>query len=267
MRNEATSLDVVRHRLLEGVLLRLARRPDAGEYVLRGGMLLRYWFHPLPRPAEDIDLVATFPFNVEETARRFLPVLADGAVADSAAYDPDRVRFEGIWLESGTPGVRAFASGTFGGVEADFHVDITFGPPPRPAPVFGTVPTACGEAVRMWLCRPEAVAGHKVQALWHRGMLGWRPKDFNDLRLLLARVPTDTAALRGAVAAYLTDVGGTGDDARALFGPGSWWGMKIASARWLDFVKSSRGRDVPRDLAALAGEVAGRLAPVLEGLP
>jgi hypothetical protein len=41
--------------------------------------------------------------------------------------------------------------------------------------------------------------------------------------------------------------------------------MKRSSARWLDFVKSSRGRGVPRDLAAVVAEVAGRLAPILEG--
>ena len=54
----ATSLDATRHRLLEGVLLRLARLPDAGGLALRGGMLLRHWFRPLPREALDLDLVA-----------------------------------------------------------------------------------------------------------------------------------------------------------------------------------------------------------------
>jgi hypothetical protein len=194
-------------------------------------------------------------------------VLADGAVADGVGFDTERTRFEVIFLDTGSPGVRAFASGTVGGAEADFHVDITFGPPPRPAPAVVTISAACGEAARLWACRPEAIAGQKVQALWHLKTLCWRPKDLNDLRLLLARVPMQPAELRGAIAAYLADLGGTLDDARALFGPESWWGMKLSSARWLDFVKSSRGQDVPRDLAAVVAEVAGRLAPVLEGLP
>ncbi len=267
MRPKPTSLDSIRHRLLEGVLLRLARRPDVGEFILRGGMLMQNWFRPIPRPAEDLDLVATFPFGVEEAARRFLPVLADGAVADGTAFDPDRARFEGIWLDTGNPGVRVLVSGVTGGTEIDFSVDITFGPFPRPDPVFAALPTACGEPARVWACRPEAVVGHKMQALWHRGLLGWRPKDLNDLRLLLARVAMDAGDLRRAVAAYLADVGGTGENARAIFGPESWWGMKMASARWLDFVKSSRGQNVPRDLAAVVAEVADRLGPILEGLP
>jgi hypothetical protein len=258
--------DATRHRLLEGVLLRLARRPDAAEFVVRGGMLMRHWFRPAPRPAEDLDLVATFPFAVEEAARRFRPVLADTAVDDGVIFDTEGVRFEGIWLGTGTPGVRVFTTGVADGVEIDFHVDITFGPPPRPAAVFGELPTASGEPARVWMCRPEAVAGHKVQALWHRGLLGWRPKDLDDLRLLLARVPMDAADLRGAVVAYLSDVGGTAADARTLFAPGSVWATKMAGARWLDYVKAPRGRDVPRDLAAVVAEIAGRLAPALEGL-
>jgi hypothetical protein len=264
MKTEATSLDVTRHHLLEGVLLRLARLPDAGDFVLRGGMLLRHWFRPVPRPAEDLDLVATFPFDVEAAAARFLPVFADGC-SDGVAFDAERVRVESIFLDTGSPGVRVFASGTVGTAEADFHVDITFGPPPRPAPVFGSLPTACAEAARVWMCRPEAVAGQKVQALWHLGMLSWRPKDLNDLRLLLARVPMQVEDLRASITAYLADLGGS-ESARSVFGPESWWGMKLSSARWLDFAKSAGGQGVPRDLSAVVAEVAGRLAPILEGL-
>jgi hypothetical protein len=268
MKTEATSPDEIRHRLLEGVLLRLARRPDPGTFVLRGGLLMRHWFRPFPRPAEDLDLLATFPFDVEEAARRFLPVLADEAVPDGVAFDNDRTRVEGIWLDAGNPGVRVYASGTVAdGDEVEFNVDITFAPPPRPAAVLDALPTTYGEVARVWMCRPEAVAGHKMQALWHRGMLGWRPKDLEDLRLLLAVVPMDKCELRGAIAAYLADLGGTWDDARAIFAPASWWGMKLASARWLDFVKSSRRPDVPRDLAAVVAEVADRLGPILEGEP
>src|SRR5262249_19440733 len=174
MRTEAISLDAIRHRLLEGVLLRLARRPDAGAFVLRGGMLLRHWFRPVPRPAEDLDLVATFPFAVNDAAACFLPVLADGAVSARGAFDDQRLRVVG---DTGIPGVRIFTSGTAGGAEADFHVDVTASPPLRPAPVFGEIPTACGQAARVWTCRPESVVGQKMQALRHLGLTGWRPKD------------------------------------------------------------------------------------------
>jgi hypothetical protein len=183
------------------------------------------------------------------------------------AFDADRLRVQGIWQHTDHPGVRVHVCGALGEDEAEFQVDITGGPRPRPAPVFGELPTAWGQPARVWMCRPESVVGQKIQALWHLGMLGWRPKDLNDLRLLLGCVPLDDALLREAVAWSLADRGGTGADARAVFAPSSWWGMKLSAARWLDFVKASCRQDVPRDLAGVVAAVAGRLAPILEGLP
>lgn len=267
MRTAVTSLDATRHRLLEGVLLRLARLPDAGGLVLRGGLLLRHWFQPLPRPALDLDLVAPSPLVVEEAARCYLPMLANSDIADGVSFDTDQFQIEGIWQHTDNPGVRIYARGALGEDEADFQVDITGGPPPRPAPVFGEFPTTCCQPAWVWMCRPESVVAQKIQALWHLGMHGWRPKDLNDLYLLLARVRVDDAELRDAVAAYLADLGGTGADARAVFAPSSWWGMKSSSARWLDFAKASQGQDVPRDLGSIVAAVSNRLAPVLEGLP
>ena len=267
MTTATTSLHATRHRLLEGVLLRLARRSDADQFVLRGGLLLRHWFRPLPRPALDLDLVATRPFGVEEATRNILPLLADRTVNDGVAYDLDRTRVEGICLETGIPGVRVHTAGYFGDTELDFNVDVTAGPTPRPAPVFTELPTASGEPTRVWACRPEAVVGQKLQALRHLGKLGWRPKDLNDLRLLLARMPMVEADLCTSIAAYLADLGETGADARKLFGPASWWRMKLCSARWFDFAKSARGQDVPRELSAVITEIAGRLLPILEGVP
>jgi hypothetical protein len=267
MRTEATSLDATRHRLLEGILLRLARLPDAGGLVLRGGMLLRHWFRPIPRPVGDLDLVTTSPLGVDEAMRLFLPLLGEGTVADGVTFDVERVRADAICLTTGSPGVRVFASGCAGPDEIDFHIDVTLDPSPRPAPVLGDLPTACGEPARVWMCRPESIVGQKMQALAHLGMLCWRPKDLDDLRLLLARMTMDDSEMGEAIAESFAALGRTGADARAVLGPSAWWGMKRSSARWLDFVKSSRGRDVPRDLAAVVAEVAGRLAPVLEGLP
>jgi hypothetical protein len=260
------SADARRHRLLEGVLLRLARLPEADEFILRGGMLLRLWFHPLPRPAADLDLVATYPFGVEETERRFASLLADRGVDDGVTFDPERFRAEGIWVKTDFPGVRLFASGRVEGSPDDFSVDVTFGEPLVPAPEPAEYALAASPP-RLRMCRPETIIGRKVHALAHMGMLHWRPKDLNDLRLLLGRVPLDHAVLPGAVAASFTSRGNTTAEARALFGPGSWWGLKMSRARWQDFVRESPGQEVPRDLAPVVAEVAERIGPTLERLP
>lgn len=253
----------IRHRLLEGVLLRLAKLPDAGGIVLRGGMLLRHWFSPTPRPALDLDLVAHSPLAVSD-AMRFLPMFAVN-VADGVTFDVEGIAVEGIWLQSDHPGIRMHVSGAYAGNEDDIQVDVTGGPSPRPAAVLSELPTTT-DAVRLWTCRPESIVGQKLQALWHLGMLGWRPKDLDDLRLLLERMPMDDAALREAISASFAELGGTGSDARSVFAAASWWSMKHASARWSDFAQQA-GRDDVRNLSAVVANVGSRLKPILEELP
>jgi hypothetical protein len=77
----------------------------------------------------------------------------------------------------------------------------------------------------------------------------------------------DPAVLPEAIAVSFTSRGDPPDDARALFGRGSWWGLKTSSARWQDFVQESRGQEVPGNLGRVVAEVAERLEPILERLP
>lgn len=267
MKTEVTSLDAPRHQLLEGVLLRLARCPDAAGLVLRGGMLLRHWFGSATRPALDLDLVAASSLTVEEATQRYLPLFADHSVGDGVIFDVEQYQFEAIWQHTNNPGVRLHICGVVGDDEVDIQVDITGGPWPQPAPVFGELPTTSGQPARVWMCRPEAIVGQKLQALFHLGTLGWRPKDLNDLRMLLERLPLDLALLREAIVASFAELGGTGEDARKLFGASAWWGMKLTAARWQEFVDSSRSRVGFRSLSDVVATVADRLAPILEGLP
>jgi hypothetical protein len=253
----------IRHRLLEGVLLRLAKLPDAGGIVLRGGMLLRHWFRPTPRPALDLDLVAHSPLAVMD-ATRFLPMFADIA-ADGVTFDVEGIAAHGIWLQSDHPGIRLHVSGAYAGNEDDIQVDVTGGPSPRPAAVMSEFPTSTG-TVRLWTCRPESIVGQKLQALWHLGKLGWRPKDLDDVRLLLDRMPMDDVALGEAIISTFAELGGAGRDAQSVFAPQSWWSTKHASARWGDFVAQA-GRDGVGNLSAVVANVAARLKPILEELP
>ncbi len=265
MKTAATTPDAMRHRLLEGVLLRLARLPDAGGLALRGGMLLRHWFRPTPRRALDLDLVAPAPLTVDEAVRRYLALFVEPGVGDGVTFDAD-LRVAAIWQHTENFGVRIHAAGLVDGDEAECQVDITGGPWPRPTPIFAALPTACGQPACVWTCRPEAVVGQKVQALWQHGLFCWRPKDLDDLRQL-TRLPMNAADLSRAITAYLADVGAGGAAARALFGPDSWWSLKRSAARWLDFVHASPALEVPRDLSAVVAEILGVLGPVLEGLP
>ena len=264
-RSRGPSPAEIRHRLLEGVLLRLARVPDATDFVLRGGMLMRLWFRPLDRPASDVDLAATIPFDAKETGRRLVPLLADRDIDDGVVFDAERVRVEGIWLDTPFPGVRMFASGEVDGIEDEFSLDVTFGEQLVPEPTTSDYLTSSSCVARLRMCRPETIVGRKLHALAHMGALHWRAKDLNDLCLLLKRVPLDPDALVGAIASSFTTRGNTTADARALFRH-EWWTRKTSTVRWQDLVASGRaGASGP--LARVVAEVAEKLEPVLGRLP
>ena len=203
--------DTIRHRLLEGMLLRLARLPDADHFILRGGMLMRLWFRPYDRPAADLDLVSTFPFCVEETARRFLPVLADRGVDDGVKFDTERFRMEGIWQNTDFPGRAAVRLRRGRGDRGRFQRGHDLRRAADPGAGAERVSDAGlrADARSLWMCRPETITGRKLHALLHMGMLHWRPKDLNDLRLLLGRVPMNLDDLPEAIAASFTSRGNT----------------------------------------------------------
>lgn len=253
----------IRHRLLEGVLLRLAKLPDAGGVVVRGGILLRHWFSPIPRIALDLDLMAHSPLGLNDAAR-FLPLFSE-VVEDGVTFDTERITVEGIWLQSDFPGIRMLVRGGYAGREDDIQIDITGGPSPTPAAEMTEFPTGTG-TIRLWTCRAESIVGQKIQALWHLGMHGWRPKDLDDLRILLDRVPMDDDAMIKSISAAFAELGGTGRDARSVFAPESWWKMKHASARWGDYVADA-DRDGIRNLSVVVANLAARLNPILEDLP
>lgn len=265
--NKRDTPEVTRHRLLEGILLRLARLPDADRFVLRGGMLLRHWFRPLDRPAADLDLASTLSFSVEETAKRFVPLLADRGIADGVTFNTERFRIEPIWLNTDFPGVRIFAFGLANGCEGEFSIDVTYGEPLVPEPELHDYPTLCRRmSARVWMCRPETIIGRKLHAIWHMGMMHWRPKDLNDLRLIFERVPIRANMLQEAITLSYTSRGEAPAEARLIFGPDSWWKMKMSVARWHDFFEASPGSKVPYELSKVVAYVAERLNPVLECL-
>jgi hypothetical protein len=249
---------VVRHHLLEGVLRRVGRLPDAGGLVLRGGLLTRAWIAPWPRPTRDLDFVGDFPFSVEETARRFTPALTL-AVEDGVCIDPDRFAAQGIWLDTNFPGARLTLWLGFGAADQPLSIDVGFGDPLVPGPVWLDYPTLLPEpGARIRACRPETQAAWKLHGLAEMDT-GWRPKDLADLWLITTRVPLEVDALPPAIEAAFVSRGYRIEDATGLFDR-PHWATKTARVRW----DAHRGR-LP-ELPGVVAEVRRRLAPALAAL-
>lgn len=237
----------MRHELLLAVHERVAR--TTGDFVLRGGLLTRAWIAPLPRPTQDLDYVGDFPFDVDDTVRRFRPALAL-QLDDGARIDLDRLTARGIWLESAFPGVHLEIA--IGLEEADqtIGVDIGFHDPLVPPAV--ALPSG-GRAVR-----PETQLAWKLHSLFELGS-AWRPKDLADLWLITARVALVDADLPPAIRVAFASRGHAIADAVHLLDDARW-STKSARVRW-----SHNRFDVP-PLADTLAAVRARLAPALAAL-
>ncbi len=247
--------------------MRLGQLEDQNQFVLRGGMLMRLWFRPLLRAVGDLDLVALFPFDLKEARRRFMPVLADRTINDGVAFDSERCRVDGIWLNTNFPAARIYAAGEVDGEEGDFTVDITFGEPLIPIPTLEEYPMlGCDLSTSLWMCRPETILGRKLHALMHMGRQHWRPKDLNDIRLLLREVPLEESELPQAIVASFMSREEPLEHARTVFRQ-DWWGMRMSAAKWFEFAQKRPELEVPANLETVVEGIATRLKPILESLP
>lgn len=234
------------------MIARIARSPEGGSFVLRGGILTRAWIAPLRRPARDLDYVGDFPFDVADTARRLAPALAM-ELPDAVRIDAARAAVRGIWLDTEFPGVRVELAIGLGRPDQRLSIDIGFRdplvPPATQVELDGGIITRA--------VRPETQLAWKLHGLAEMGT-SWRPKDLSDLWAIATRVPLALAALPPAIDAAFTSRGMSGSAAAEVLNA-PHWKTKTARVRW-----ASQPRDGVPDLAQTLADVRERLAPVLE---
>lgn len=242
-----------RHRLLAGFVRRLAAGPEADAFALRGGMLVRHWFPESRRPARDVDLLCSLPYDVRAMRAVFARTLGRAA-ADGVVFEADRFRVDRIQTATAYPGMRLFAVGRAGGVFGEISIDTTFGMAIWPEAARGALQLDGGE-VPFWLCPPEMLVGRKLQVLAQLGPYRWRPKDLSDVWMILRGSLTGRAlgeAIERAFAGFdhapleelLTD---------------SFWAERSADVRWSRFVGELPRGVVPARSSTLVRDIRGAL--------
>jgi Nucleotidyl transferase AbiEii toxin, Type IV TA system len=241
-----------------GLLRRLAQSPAAEELVLRGGMMMRLWAGPVPRPVEDIDFLALFPFDNAATAARLEAVCrieADDGLRFGA------LRSEVIWAETAFPGVRAFVEVTLQRAEAPFElrIDTGFGDPMDPPSAWMDHPLEVAPPARVLACRPETLFAWKVHGLFERGKGRFRPKDLFDVYVLAKHAPLDPALIPRALRLAFDSRGDSLDLTSRLlsgeFGKSPW-----SLEKWARF-RNSLPEGRPEQLAEVVDSVAAVLRP------
>jgi Nucleotidyl transferase AbiEii toxin, Type IV TA system len=258
--------ETVRHHVLEGLLRRLSRLPSAADFVLRGSMLTRACVAPRVRVADDVDFVATFPHDVEDTARRFALALTSAEIEDEVCIEVESFRARGIWLQTAFPGVRLSVRAGLGRAEQTLQIDVGFNDPLIPPAQRMDYPMLLGPPVPVWAVRPETAVAWKLHGLAEMGPHGWRPKDLYDLYLFGESVSLDRSALTAAIEAAFLSRGYAVADAIAVFTMPDWWSLKSARVKWTEYRRAQPTAEGADNLQAIVHRVHAGLKPALRAL-
>ena len=168
---------------LEGLLARLAVSSQAGDYVLKGGVLMAAFADR--RPTRDIDLSATgFPHDVAECEDRIRKIIST-PVDDGLVFDTSSVRGEVIRDDADYTGVRVHLTARLTKARIALHADINFGDPIWPAPTPTDLPRLLGGTLRLLGYPDHMVIAEKTVTAIQRGIANTRWRDFVDISSII----------------------------------------------------------------------------------
>ncbi|MGO1971409.1 MAG: nucleotidyl transferase AbiEii/AbiGii toxin family protein [Propionibacteriaceae bacterium] len=182
---------------LEGFLRRLAASQHAGDFVLKGGVLLTAY--AVRRPTRDIDLAATGISNdIPEVEQRIRAVIAH-RIDDGLAFDPTSVSSEAIRDDADYSGVRVKLTARLATAQMALHVDVNFGDPIWPAPTETELPLLLGGRLRLRGYPDHMILAEKIVTAIDRGDQNTRWRDFVDIVAIAATRPHRFEELRSAI--------------------------------------------------------------------
>lgn len=181
--NTPTQEYLIRHAL-ESFLDRLTRTSHAGDFVLKGGILLAAY--GVRRPTKDADSNAV---SADVTADHLCQVVRDIAaidVDDGVAFNLDTITVHEIREHAAYPGLRMRVTMSIGPWQGVTAWDVSTGDPIVPAPRQVTINRILGEPIILLGYAPETTIAEKGVTILERGITSTRWRDYVDI-VALAR--------------------------------------------------------------------------------
>lgn len=183
-RKEEVHVVLVRY-VLECVLFRLARSEHAGQFLLKGAMLLCAWREVPNRPTRDLDLLCGAPRSTQHLAEVFRAICAMHHPEGGVLFDPQSVRVESAVGRRDAAVDRVLFRARLGTAEIGVQVDVGYGDAVVPAPDRIRIPSMLrDEEAELLAYPPQVVVAEKFQAMVEMGLFNSRMKDFYDLVVL-----------------------------------------------------------------------------------
>jgi hypothetical protein len=188
------------HYFIERLLYRLSVSAYAGNFILKGGLLLYTVLDNKARATRDIDLLAEKIRNTPDELLGIFTEIAGLAGDDAVSYDTKSIAVERIKEDADYEGIRVKLSGYLDRSRHVLQFDIGFGDVVIPKPVMMTYPSLLDmEAPRLRVYTLESVIAEKFQAGIYLAEANSRMKDFYDLYALCVAGSFDGTTLYEAV--------------------------------------------------------------------
>ncbi|KAA1251860.1 nucleotidyl transferase AbiEii/AbiGii toxin family protein [Mycobacterium simiae] len=204
---------------------RLTRTSHAGDFVLKGGILLAAY--GVRRPTKDTDANAV---AADVTAEHLAKVVRDIAaidVDDGVVFDIDTINVQEIREHADYPGLRVRVAASIGQWKGIAVWDVSTGDPIVPPPRQVTIERILGEPITLFGYAPETTVAEKGVTILERGITSTRWRDYVDI-VALARQSIDPEELLRSARAVARHRGVTLEPvAPHLAGYGA-----VAQAKW-----------------------------------
>ncbi|KLO29898.1 nucleotidyl transferase AbiEii/AbiGii toxin family protein [Mycobacterium haemophilum] len=186
---------LIRHTL-ESFLDRLTRSSHAGDFVLKGGVLLAAY--GVRRPTKDADANAV---HADVTAEHLAHVVRDIAaidVDDGAVFDLETINVREIRDQADYPGLRVRVAVSIGPWKSAAAWDVSTGDPIVPPPRQVTIDRILGDPITLLGYAPETAIAEKGVTILERGITSTRWRDYVDIVQLARQGINPDELLRSA---------------------------------------------------------------------
>ena len=245
---------------LERFLARLSNTLYAGDFCLKGGVLLSA--HALRRPTRDIDMQALdFQLDVvhvTEVVTAVSEIVAD----DGLIFQHDGLNVEQIRDEDEYSGLRVTLPAGLFRAKLTIKLDISTGDPIWPAPELIELPSLLGGSVRMQGHPLVTVIAEKTVTMLQRGTTSTRWRDLLDVAALSDRYEFAAGEIREAATQVSQHRGvelGPLRDLLAGYG-------EVGQAKWAAWRGKQKVEDLcEKDLNDQVERVLSFIEPVFDG--
>ena len=167
---------------IERFLYRLSLSPYAGQFVLKGAMMLQIWLPETGRPTRDLDLLGFGDLTADRLRRVFEAICHQAVEPDGVNLLADSVTVQAIRGQDEYDGQRVMLEGFLGLARLHIQVDVGIGDHLTPPAEWIEYPVLLDlPRPRLRAYRPETSIAEKLHAMVVLDLQNSRMKDFFDL--------------------------------------------------------------------------------------